>query len=69
MRERRIRLRPELVGTALLALAGTAWGQQFNITGLRTDSVTLYRDCKIGKIYEGTTFMQLSTIAKSILED
>ncbi len=29
----------------------------------------LYRDCKIGKIYEGTTFMQLSTIAKSILDD
>lgn len=29
----------------------------------------LYRDCKIGKIYEGTSFMQLSTIAKSILGD
>ena len=29
----------------------------------------LYRDCKIGKIYEGTTFMQLSTIAKAILEE
>jgi butyryl-CoA dehydrogenase/short/branched chain acyl-CoA dehydrogenase len=28
-----------------------------------------YRDVKIGKIYEGTTFMQLSTIAKSILDD
>jgi alkylation response protein AidB-like acyl-CoA dehydrogenase len=23
-----------------------------------------YRDAKIGKIYEGTTFMQLQTIAK-----
>lgn len=29
----------------------------------------LFRDSKIGKIYEGTTFMQLSTIAKAILED
>ena len=27
----------------------------------------LYRDAKIGKIYEGTSFMQLSTIAKSLL--
>jgi len=27
-----------------------------------------YRDVKIGKIYEGTTFMQLATIAKSLLE-
>ena len=26
-----------------------------------------YRDSKIGKIYEGTSFMQLETIAKSIL--
>jgi butyryl-CoA dehydrogenase/short/branched chain acyl-CoA dehydrogenase len=24
----------------------------------------LYRDAKIGKIYEGTSFMQLATIAK-----
>ncbi|HME96832.1 MAG TPA: hypothetical protein VKN16_21730 [Methylomirabilota bacterium] len=47
MRERRIWLWPEIVGSALLALAGTAWGQEFNITGLRTDSVTLYRDCKM----------------------
>jgi butyryl-CoA dehydrogenase/short/branched chain acyl-CoA dehydrogenase len=29
----------------------------------------LYRDCKIGKIYEGTSFMQLNTIAKIILAD
>ncbi len=28
-----------------------------------------YRDAKIGKIYEGTSFMQLHTIAKAILED
>ena len=27
----------------------------------------LYRDCKIGKIYEGTSFMQLGTIAKEVL--
>jgi butyryl-CoA dehydrogenase/short/branched chain acyl-CoA dehydrogenase len=29
----------------------------------------LYRDAKIGKIYEGTSFMQLNTIAKSLLSD
>jgi butyryl-CoA dehydrogenase/short/branched chain acyl-CoA dehydrogenase len=29
----------------------------------------LYRDAKIGKIYEGTSFMQLATIAKLILKD
>lgn len=29
----------------------------------------LYRDAKIGKIYEGTSFMQLNTIAKMILAD
>ena len=28
-----------------------------------------YRDAKIGKIYEGTSFMQLNTIAKAALED
>ena len=28
-----------------------------------------YRDAKIGKIYEGTSFMQLHTIAKAVLED
>jgi len=28
-----------------------------------------YRDAKIGKIYEGTSFMQLNTIAKLILND
>jgi butyryl-CoA dehydrogenase/short/branched chain acyl-CoA dehydrogenase len=28
-----------------------------------------YRDAKIGKIYEGTSFMQLETIAKELLED
>lgn len=27
----------------------------------------LYRDAKIGKIYEGTSFMQLATIAKLVL--
>ena len=27
-----------------------------------------YRDAKIGKIYEGTSFMQLSTIAKLLLD-
>jgi alkylation response protein AidB-like acyl-CoA dehydrogenase len=29
----------------------------------------LYRDAKIGKIYEGTSFMQLATIAKLVLAD
>ena len=29
----------------------------------------LYRDAKIGKIYEGTSFMQLDTIAKTLLPD
>lgn len=29
----------------------------------------LYRDCKIGSIYEGTTNMQLSTIAKEIKKE
>ena len=29
----------------------------------------LYRDAKIGKIYEGTSFMQLNTIAKVLLGD
>ncbi len=29
----------------------------------------LYRDCKIGKIYEGTSFMQLNTIAKALLSE
>ena len=28
-----------------------------------------YRDAKIGKIYEGTSFMQLNTIAKLLLRD
>ena len=29
----------------------------------------LLRDAKIGKIYEGTSFLQLETIAKSLLSD
>jgi butyryl-CoA dehydrogenase/short/branched chain acyl-CoA dehydrogenase len=28
-----------------------------------------YRDAKIGKIYEGTSFMQLNTIAKILLAE
>jgi butyryl-CoA dehydrogenase/short/branched chain acyl-CoA dehydrogenase len=28
-----------------------------------------YRDAKIGKIYEGTSFMQLETIAKELLAE
>ncbi len=28
----------------------------------------LFRDAKIGKIYEGTSFMQLNTIAKDVLK-
>ena len=29
----------------------------------------LYRDAKVGKIYEGTSFMQLATIAKLTLKN
>jgi alkylation response protein AidB-like acyl-CoA dehydrogenase len=29
----------------------------------------MYRDAKIGKIYEGTSFMQLNTIAKILLSE
>jgi butyryl-CoA dehydrogenase/short/branched chain acyl-CoA dehydrogenase len=29
----------------------------------------LYRDAKVGKIYEGTSFMQLTTIAKQVLDN
>ena len=29
----------------------------------------LLRDAKIGKIYEGTSFLQLETIAKSLLSE
>jgi short-chain 2-methylacyl-CoA dehydrogenase len=29
----------------------------------------LYRDAKIGKIYEGTSFLQRNTIAKSLLDE
>ena len=28
-----------------------------------------FRDAKIGKIYEGTSFMQLETIARAVLKD
>jgi alkylation response protein AidB-like acyl-CoA dehydrogenase len=28
----------------------------------------MYRDAKIGKIYEGTSFMQLNTIAKDVMK-
>jgi alkylation response protein AidB-like acyl-CoA dehydrogenase len=28
-----------------------------------------YRDAKIGKIYEGTSFMQLETIARAVLKN
>lgn len=48
MTEWRARLRPEIVGPLLLVVTGVAWAQEsFNITGLRTDSVTLYKDCKM----------------------
>jgi hypothetical protein len=43
-----MRLRPEIVATLLLAAAGTAAADQpLNITGLRTDPITLYKDCKM----------------------
>lgn len=50
MRQRSTWLRPEIVGVLLLALTGSGWAQAvqaFNITGLRTDPVTLYEDCKM----------------------
>ncbi|MGH7383909.1 MAG: hypothetical protein ACREKG_01935 [Candidatus Rokuibacteriota bacterium] len=50
MRQRSTWRRPEIVGVLLLALTGSGWAQvvqAFNITGLRTDPVTLYEDCKM----------------------
>lgn len=46
MMERRVRLQLEIVSVLLLALTGPAWAQAgpaFNVTGLRTNTVTLYR--------------------------
>ncbi len=43
----------------------------FGGIGFTTDAPVekFYRDAKIGKIYEGTSFMQLNTIAKLLLAD
>jgi butyryl-CoA dehydrogenase/short/branched chain acyl-CoA dehydrogenase len=43
----------------------------FGGIGYTTDAPVekFYRDAKIGKIYEGTSFMQLHTIAKQLLGD
>jgi alkylation response protein AidB-like acyl-CoA dehydrogenase len=43
----------------------------FGGIGFTTDAPVekFYRDAKIGKIYEGTSFMQLNTIAKQLLGD
>lgn len=43
----------------------------FGGIGYTTDAPVekFYRDAKIGKIYEGTSFMQLNTIAKQLLDD
>jgi short-chain 2-methylacyl-CoA dehydrogenase len=43
----------------------------FGGIGFTTDAPVekFYRDAKIGKIYEGTSFMQLNTIAKLLLDD
>ena len=50
MRQRDMRLWPEIVGMLLLAAAGTAWADQsFSIIGFRTDSVTLYKDCDMNQ--------------------
>jgi hypothetical protein len=40
-------LQPALAGGVLVILAGSAWAQDLNITGLRTDPVMLYRDCQM----------------------
>jgi alkylation response protein AidB-like acyl-CoA dehydrogenase len=41
----------------------------FGGMGYTTDAPVekFFRDAKIGSIYEGTSFMQLSTIAKQVL--
>ncbi len=36
---------------------------------LSTQCAQFYRDAKIGKIYEGTSHIQLETIAKNIYRD
>jgi butyryl-CoA dehydrogenase/short/branched chain acyl-CoA dehydrogenase len=43
----------------------------FGGVGFTTDAPVekFYRDAKIGKIYEGTSFMQLHTIAKNLVDD
>ena len=42
----------------------------FGAVGYTTEAAVekFFRDAKIGSIYEGTSFMQLSTIAKQLLE-
>jgi hypothetical protein len=48
MRERGMWLWPKIVGMLFFAGVGTAWADQsFSITDFRTDSVTLYKDCKM----------------------
>jgi len=49
-----------VAGLAVEVLGGTGFVKESPVE-------KLYRDAKVGKIYEGTSFMQLAAIAKSIL--
>ncbi len=51
-----------ICGMAVEVFGGNGYSTEYPVE-------KLYRDVKIGKIYEGTSFMQLSTIAKSILDE
>lgn len=51
-----------ITSTALELFGGNGYTTEYPVE-------KLYRDAKIGKIYEGTSFMQLNTIAKMILAD
>ncbi len=51
-----------ITSTALELFGGNGYTTEYPVE-------KLYRDAKIGKIYEGTSFMQLNTIAKLILAD
>jgi butyryl-CoA dehydrogenase/short/branched chain acyl-CoA dehydrogenase len=51
-----------ICGMAVEVFGGNGYSTEYPVE-------KFYRDVKIGKIYEGTSFMQLSTIAKAILDD
>lgn len=50
MRGQCVRWREAIVVTGLLAAGGAAWAEEaFNVTGLRMNKVTLYKDCNMEK--------------------